>query len=83
MRRYVAVWTGEAYPGRINSRRIGKYEAVADCPGCDYLGLATATGGTNITAKLSVETGATLNGGDGTVRFAHVGPPQGMGIVIR
>ena len=79
----IAVWTGEAYPGRITSRRIGKYEAAADCPGCDYLGLATATGGTNITAKLSVEAGVTLNGGDGTVRFAHVGPPQGMGIVIR
>ena len=79
----IAVWTGEAYPGRITSRRIGKFEKATDCPGCDFLGTATATGGTNLVATLSVEAGATLNGGDGTVRFAHVGPPQGMLTIIR
>ena len=79
----IAVWTGEAYPGRINSRRIGKYEAVADCPDCDFLGTATASGGRNDISTLPEATGATLNGGDGTVRFAHVGPPQGVLMIVR
>ena len=79
----IAVWTGEAYPGRINSRRIGKYETAADCPGCDFLGTATASGGRNDISTLPEATGATLNGGDGTVRFAHVGPVQGMLMIVR
>ena len=79
----IAIWTGMPYPGKMTSRRIGKYEDSNACPDCDYLGLATASGGTNFVSALPVATGATLNGGAGTVRFAHVGPPLGTAIILR
>lgn len=79
----IAVWTGAAYAGRLTSGRVGKYTTAADSPGCDFLGVATATGGTNDLAQLSEATGATLNGGAGTVRFVHVAPPQGLLFTIR
>ena len=79
----IAVWTGMPYPGKMTSRRIGMYEDSSACPDCDYLGLATASGGTNFVSALPEATGATLNGGAGTVRFAHVGPPFGLIIMVR
>lgn len=79
----IAVWTGAAYAGRLSSGRVGKYTAAADSPGCDFLGTVAVTGGTNDVASLSAATGATLNGGDGTVRFVHVAPAEGLLFILR
>ena len=79
----ISVWTGETIQGGIVRRRVGKYNTASESPGCNFLGLATATGGTNEVSQLSSATGATLNGGDGTVRFVHYLPPDGLIISIR
>ena len=79
----IAVWTGEAYPGKMTSRRVQTYETAASCPGCDFLGTVTAGGGVNDVSSLPEMTGATLNGSDGTVGFAYVEPPKGLLLLFR
>ena len=77
----IAVWTGYEYPGRMNSTRVKKFVSAAECPDCDFLGTATAAGGTNRYATIESDC-ATLNGGDGTVRFVHVTEPTGAMIIV-
>ena len=72
----IAVWTGEKFNGRMNSSRLQKFPSADGCPNCDFAGTATAAGGVNAYATLESEC-ATLNGGDGTVRFVHVTAPLG------
>ena len=72
----IAVWTGREYPGQMNSVRVKKFASAGECPNCDFLGTATAAGGTNRYATIESDC-ATLNGGDGTVRFVHVTAPPG------
>ncbi len=79
----IAVWTGEAFPGKVTSNRISKGGTADGLKGFSYFGTATATGGTNEVSTLAATTGATLNGADGTVRFAYVGTPSGLMMVIR
>lgn len=79
----IAVWTGEAYAGRLSSGRVGKYESADDCPDCEFKGQATAAGGVNALEALPSATGATLDGGDGTVRFVHVSRPLGLLFSVR
>jgi len=78
----IAVWTGEEYPGKMSSSRVKKFSSAAECPHCDFAGTATAAGGVNAYATLETEC-ATLNGGDGTVRFVHVLPPHGFRLIFR
>ena len=70
------------YKGRINSTSVLKYTTAAECPDCDFAGTATAAGGVNPYASLESEC-ATLNGGDGTVRFVHVLPPPGVIFIFK
>lgn len=79
----VSVWTGDAVQRGLVIRRVGKYDAANESAGCSFHGVATATGGTNAVAQLPSATGATLNGGDGTVRFVHYLPPVGFILGIR
>ena len=68
--------------GKINSTSVRKFTSANECPGCDFAGTATAAGGVNSYATLETEC-ATLNGGDGTVRFVHVLPPPGVMLIFR
>ena len=79
----ISVWTGDAVQRGLVIRRVGKYDAANESAGCSFHGVATATGGTNAVAQLPSATGATLNGGDGTVRFVHYLPPVGFILGIR
>ena len=78
----IAVWTGEEYPGKMNSSRVKKFTSASECPHCDFAGTATVAGGVNAYATLETEC-ATLNGGDGTVRFVCVTPPPGTIVVFK
>ncbi len=79
----ISVWTGDPIQRGLVIRRVGKYSVANESSGCNFLGLATATGGTNDVAQLPSATGATLNGGDGTVRFVHYLPPVGFILGVR
>ena len=78
----IAVWTGDKFNGRMNSPRLQKYQSAAGCPNCDFAGTATAAGGVNPYATIESEC-ATLNGGDGTVRFVYAAPPPGFMLMYR
>lgn len=79
----ISVWTGDAVQRGLVIRRVGKYDAANESARCSFHGVATATGGTNAVVQLPSATGATLNGGDGTVRFVHYLPPVGFILGIR
>lgn len=78
----ISVWTGDKFNGRMNSPRLQKYQSAAGCPNCDFAGTATAAGGVNPYATIESEC-ATLNGGDGTVRFVYAAPPPGFMLKFR
>jgi len=78
----IAVWTGEKFNGMMSSARLQKFQSADGCPNCDFAGIATAAGGTNQYATLETEC-ATLNGGDGTVRFVYAGPPPGLMFIFK
>ena len=78
----IAVWTGAKFRGRMDSPTVQKFMSAAECPDCDFAGMATAAGGTNKYATIESQC-ATLNGGDGTVRFVHVLPPPGVIFIFK